>query len=594
MSSSSNNNKKSQTNTHKSTHKKSSTTFTSDPRFAPFATEPRFHSLPKKRKLPSISNTAAVGNSSSSSNKNKVILDDRFKALFDKKSEFNNSLVSKKQLKIDARGRKLAISSSTTNESLNKFYELEKDERLEQLNLLARGQGPQQESSSSSSSEDNDDNSSETSSDESDNNNVTEQQQQSIPVEATPVQLGHASGKRLAIVNCDWERIRAVDLLSILESFCPSTGRIIQIAVYPSQFGLEQMAKEAALGPQIIPESSSKKKSSKQTTPTTSIQVHNNNSNNQDQEEELHDVEGSGFDSELLRAYEKSKLRYYFAVCTCDSVATASHIYDECDGVEFEHSAVTLDLRFMPDDMEEIKVEPRDVCKFVPDDYQPLNFENKALKHTRVDLTWDDDDPYRKNVLENWESRRGNNLDDLNQFIASSSSSSSSDEEEQSQQTKEDERKQKNAERLRSLLLLKSTNKTIPKKVSAVVDEEDDEEEEDDDEEDSSDDDDKQMEIANLYQQRSNINNTRTKNNKKQHPQSLSSNHLPTTTINTKDERFSALFNDPTYSLDPTDPRFKSTSISGTNAILKEKRTRHHSEQDDGDVYVNQKKKQKR
>ena len=50
-----------------------------------------------------------------------------------------------------------------------------------------------------------------------------------------------------------------------------------------------------------------------------------------------------------VRMYERSKLRWFFAVAEFDSAGTAARVYAECDGHEFEESAITFDLRFVPD-----------------------------------------------------------------------------------------------------------------------------------------------------------------------------------------------------------------------------------------------------
>lgn len=124
-------------------------------------------------------------------------------------------------------------------------------------------------------------------------------------------------------------------------------------------------------------------------------------------EEEEDDKE---LDMEKLRAYEKNKLKYYYAVVECDSKATANHLYTQCDGMEFERTSNTLDLRFIPDEMK-FERAPRDVAYEVPDDYKAPEFETRALQHSSVKLTWDDDEPTRVKAL-----RRKFNSDQLNEM----------------------------------------------------------------------------------------------------------------------------------------------------------------------------------
>jgi hypothetical protein len=55
--------------------------------------------------------------------------------------------------------------------------------------------------------------------------------------------------------------------------------------------------------------------------------------------------EGAALDPSRVLAYERSKLRWFYAVVECDSRATAGALYAACDGLEFERSASKFDLR---------------------------------------------------------------------------------------------------------------------------------------------------------------------------------------------------------------------------------------------------------
>jgi len=200
--------------------------------------------------------------------------------------------------------------------------------------------------------------------------------------------------RRLAICNLDWDRVTATDLFVLFNSFKPRDGVIQSVKIYPSDYGLEQMAKEESLGPVEL----------------------------KDDEEDTGNMEGSEFSTEKLRQYQLNRLKYFYAVLECNSPETAEVLYEECDGTEFELSGNVLDLRFIPDDME-FDREPRSVATELPTSgsYTAPEFSTTALHQTNVKLTWDETDPGRQRAMMRKFKKEDLLEMDFNAYLASSS-----------------------------------------------------------------------------------------------------------------------------------------------------------------------------
>ncbi|KNE69924.1 hypothetical protein AMAG_14771 [Allomyces macrogynus ATCC 38327] len=228
-----------------------------------------------------------------------------------------------------------------------------------------------------------------------------------IPVgEATP---------RFAVVNMDWDHLKAHDLYKVFDSVKPQGAVVKSVTVYPSEFGKERMAAEEAQGPMIAG--------------VVPVPVPMDAEESDDDEDEkkpaltLEEEDDTDYNAEALRRYQLERLRYYYAVVECDSVETAAAIFKQCDGAEFEATSNFFDLRFIPDDVSFDEDTPRDVATGVAVDYKPHTFETKALQHTNVKLTWDEDDPDRVRVTRKKLSYNELKAMDFKAYIASDSES---------------------------------------------------------------------------------------------------------------------------------------------------------------------------
>ncbi|KAE8669538.1 aspartic proteinase-like protein 1-like [Hibiscus syriacus] len=285
-----------------------------DARFASLHTDPRFQTVPK--------------------HKSKVVIDSRFNRMFTDKRFASSSAP------LDKRGKPKKGNSQS---SLRHYYHLEEAEGEEdkRKNDVASEEDDTEESDRNETLEKNCDEESEQEEEDSESGSTTEEEDVDIDyedeepeIQEENIPLIEKETRRLAVLNMDWRHVKAADLYVMLSSFLPKDGQIIQVAVYPSEFGLQRMKEEEIHGP-----------------------VGLFNGENEDNEEEDDDE----IDTEKLRAFERSRLRYYYAVVECDSSATADYLYKTCDGAEFERSSNVLDLRFIPDSME-FKHPPRDVA----------------------------------------------------------------------------------------------------------------------------------------------------------------------------------------------------------------------------------------
>ncbi|KAJ7706237.1 hypothetical protein B0H17DRAFT_1192743 [Mycena rosella] len=403
-----------------------------DSRFARLRSDPRFR-RPRKEKT-------------------KVVVDDRFKGVFAPQI---------KKGRVDKYGR--PVSESHEHDNLRRFYRLENED----------------DASSDEEEED----------DASDNDSNTAGRHSTRPINLTDkdpdadIDLNEDSfadldaqaaeyakthpdegfegsqTNRLAVVNLDWDHVRAAHLFKICASLVspvassmtpalPKTdsvrapkggpshvvrGKVQSVRIYPSDFGKERLAREEKEGP---PPEIFKK-------PSTLEEDEVNEKN-------IYDVgDENDYDEDALRRYQLERLRYYYAIITCDSTEAAAHIYSELEGTELERSANIFDLSFVPSDMS-FDQECRDeATEDTSTGQKGVDFVTDALRHSKVKLTWDEDDPERNQITRRTLSRKEIEEADFRAYLASSSDDDSDDE----KNTKNSKSKGASRDRLRSLLL---------------------------------------------------------------------------------------------------------------------------------------------
>lgn len=342
----------------------------------------------------------------------KVTIDGRFSRML-KDDDFAQ------KASVDRYGRKLAKDAG--KEDIKRYYRMESDDEDDEETAAAklrydpaRGEGVISSEESSDESDDDDD-----AADEAAEAIAREQLEA-----ANNIPTGEVTS-RLAAVNLDWDNVGATDLMKAFSSFAPSGGKVLRVTIYPSEFGRERMERENVEGP---PSDIFKPRDQ----PAIDSDIDSDIDIDDDDAEItakdlIKEDSGQEFDSGRLRNYQLERLRYFYAVVECDAAGTAHHIYDQCDGAEYEATANFFDLRFIPDDTSFEHDPAHDVCTSVPQNYKPNDFVTDALQHSKVKLTWDEDDPQRKQASKRAFSQREVEDMDLQAYLASDTESEGED-----------------------------------------------------------------------------------------------------------------------------------------------------------------------
>lgn len=391
----------------------------SDQRFTALTTDPRYR-LPSRKEA-------------------RTAVDPRFKRLFTDQD-------FRKKATVDQYGRR--VQDSSGKKDLKRLYRLERDD-ASRKERTKPGRDVVGSSDEETSGEDvaedlrvekkdlaRDGGFSESSSEEETSSGEEEDEEEAELADATAgheqteqVPMGEVS-RRIACVNLDWDNIRAVDILAVAASFAPGSGSVESVTIYPSEFGRERMQREELEGPPREIFTSTKR------TPASLNRLSSDEEGSSDDGEDEEKIkrqlqqqqvdDGEEFDTAKLRQYQLERLRYFYAVISCDSKSAAKALYEGMDGREYLTTSNFFDLRFVPDDTTFEDDEVKDECKTLLTGYKPNDFRTEALTHSKVRLTWDDDDATRKEVQKRAFSRAEMDQNDLQAYIGSESSDAES------------------------------------------------------------------------------------------------------------------------------------------------------------------------
>lgn len=208
---------------------------------------------------------------------------------------------------------------------------------------------------------------------------------------------------RLAVTNLDWDHLSAQDIYVALDSVLQGTEHkkgLKNISVYMSQFGKKRIQQEEQSGPALIGGKKSKKGKERELDPDSA-----------------------------LREYQLGRLRYYYAIVTLSSSKAAHKLFSEAQSTEIERTANILQFEVVPDGVEFDEDDIRDQASTSSESYKGVDFQTPALRHSKVKLTWDEDDDKRASLTRKRMNKEDIEQNDFKAYLASESEDESDNDE---------------------------------------------------------------------------------------------------------------------------------------------------------------------
>ncbi|KAL8275382.1 hypothetical protein Esti_000704 [Eimeria stiedai] len=266
--------------------------------------------------------------------------------------------------------------------------------------------------------------------------------------------MSEAVSSRLAVMGLDWDSVKAVDLLLLMQQFAaqgsagkaPSGGPLTpgaggfqeeggpavkRVQIFLSDFGKQRIEQERIEGP-AVDWSLAEKKRSKARRGDKAKRRGDASGVSEDEQQASPEEEKALH--EAFRKYQVERSRYHYAIVELDSAATATRVYTELDGCDFGFALNGLDLRFVPKNMElpeanlvaaadSSSLTAAAAAAAAERLQQAAAHSSGALKNCQVKLTWDETPKERTKFLRRKFTAEELREQDLEAFLASSSGS---------------------------------------------------------------------------------------------------------------------------------------------------------------------------